>query len=473
MSTPSPEPLAADAAPRGLPHRVAERLRARQRQGENTITWVHMGFIGLLFLLWLISPTQAGTKMGTLEPVPTALAVFLAWSLIRLWLAARNRLGPVLIGVSIMVETACLMGLIWALHIEYQQPASFYLKAPTVGYAFLFVCVRALGLATWGVILSGVAAALAWAGLVLYALDDAAARPDGPAITHSFIEYMTSNAILIGAEMEKIIIFLSVTAVLTLVMTRYRSVLRHAATTERAVEDFSRFFDPLLAQRIARAERELEANEGEVREATVMMVDLRGFTRISEQLRPKELLRMLAEYQAMVIPIVERHQGAIDKFMGDGILVTFGIVSPSPDHARQALEAGQEVCEAAEKWQQTRRLLGLAAPGIGVGIATGEVLFGTIGHADRIEFTVIGEPVNRAAKLEAATKHAGHPLLVSDTTLTQARSTGWQGHSQTLTDDGHGLFGNQAAHGIEVPTTAKTVADKHHLPTPPGSAPRS
>ncbi|PSN16315.1 adenylate/guanylate cyclase domain-containing protein [filamentous cyanobacterium CCT1] len=167
------------------------------------------------------------------------------------------------------------------------------------------------------------------------------------------------------------------------------------------------------------------------RSVTIVVTDLREFTRFAESLEPQAALDFLNRYQGVLATIVERHGGWVDKFMGDGMLAVFGAPDPLENHARSALTA------AAAMVREVKQISPLA---MGVGVHSGPVVAGCLGTVGRLEFTVIGDTVNVAARLEALTKTLGHPLLVSETTQQQAgsfplRSLGQhalRGRAQTL-----------------------------------------
>jgi adenylate cyclase len=141
-----------------------------------------------------------------------------------------------------------------------------------------------------------------------------------------------------------------------------------------------------------------------MRDAAIMFTDLRGFTHASASLSPSELITLISDYQNVVVPIVRAHGGNIDKFMGDGILASFGAVRASTTYAADALRCIETILTAAGAWADARKASGLPALGIGIGVAHGPLVFGIIGVEDRLEYTVIGETVNLAAKLEKHNK---------------------------------------------------------------------
>ena len=183
-----------------------------------------------------------------------------------------------------------------------------------------------------------------------------------------------------------------------------RKLLFRAVADQLAAAELSRFFAPEVAGRIRDSDMALEPGQAELREAAILMVDLRGFTPLTHRLSPGEVMLLLSEYQSRVVAAITARSGSIDKFLGDGILASFGATRPSARFAADALRAVEDLLEATAAWAEERRAAGLTAPRVGAAVATGPVMFGTIGDRTRLEYTVIGDPVNLAAKLEKHTK---------------------------------------------------------------------
>jgi adenylate cyclase len=127
-----------------------------------------------------------------------------------------------------------------------------------------------------------------------------------------------------------------------------------------------------------------------------------------------------------VVAAVTRHGGSIDKFMGDGILASFGATRTTASFAADALRALDALLASTAAWTAERRARGVAAPEIGAAVATGLVMFGTIGDDSRLEYTVIGEAVNLAAKLEKHTRAEGVRALCTADAYQLARSQGYE-----------------------------------------------
>ncbi|MFV7875565.1 adenylate/guanylate cyclase domain-containing protein, partial [Enterococcus faecium] len=137
---------------------------------------------------------------------------------------------------------------------------------------------------------------------------------------------------------------------------------------------------------------------GRAVEATVLYCDIRGFTGLAATLDPDALMTLLADYQSRVVACIAAHGGSVDKFLGDGVLASFGAARPSRRHAAAAVEAAIAIVAACDAWAREREAAGLHPVRIGVTVAAGTVVFGAVGDASRLEITVIGEPVNLAAK---------------------------------------------------------------------------
>ncbi len=408
-------------APRAVPERVRKAIAADQRSSEILVCLAQFGAIAFFGGFYALTP-KAFPPSVPFEPVPAALAAYTIVTALRLWLALRGRLTPLWLGASVVIDIAVLMVTIWSFHLQYQQPATIYLKAPTLLYVFILIALRTMRFEAVYVLLAGLAAVIGWCALIVYAV----AAPGGMRVTHDFVAYMTSHAVLIGAEVDKLLSIAAVTAVLAIAIVRARRLLVRAATEAHAASELSRFFAPEVAGEIRLADTALRPGDATMREAAAMMIDLRGFTRLSARLDPVETLALLSEYQRRMVAAIRAHGGSIDKYLGDGILATFGAVRPSPSCAADALRALVAVTRAAEAWSRERIDAGEDPASIGTGVAIGPMLFGVTGDASRLEFTVIGDPVNLAAKLEKHCKAVGRPALASAATLDLAIAQGFE-----------------------------------------------
>lgn len=383
-----------------LPQRVNDAIRKQQDDSERLIGWIQLLVVITFGALYALTPKTFATT-ATFAPVPYALAAYFGFTVMRLVLAYRGRLADWLLSLSVVIDMTLLLGLIWSFHLQYHQPPSFYLKAPTLLYVFIFIALRALRFEARFVVMSGLVAAVGWGFMIAYVV---VAEKGNPMITRSYVTYLTSNSILLGAEFDKIISIVTVTLILALAIWRARLLLVRAVAAGAAQRDLARFFAPEIAARITAAEQEVMAGEGELRDAAILTIDIRGFTKLAERLPPNEVIALLTEYHARIVPIVARHGGSVDKFLGDGILATFGAALSSDSYAADALRAADAVIAEANSWAEQRRAADLEPLAIAASATTGRVVFGAVGDAERLEYTVIGDAVNLAAKLDKHSK---------------------------------------------------------------------
>ena len=178
------------------------------------------------------------------------------------------------------------------------------------------------------------------------------------------------------------------------------------AERERIREAFGTYVDREVAEHILRAGTDLGGEEVEV---TTMFIDVRGFTGFAERSSAGDVVVTINRLFERVVPIIHAHGGHVDKFVGDGLLAVFGAPRRQEDHADQALAAAVEIERAVA--DEFRGELS-----IGVGLNSGTVVAGNVGGAGRLDFSVIGDAVNVAARVEAATRQTGDTILVSEHT---------------------------------------------------------
>lgn len=204
-------------------------------------------------------------------------------------------------------------------------------------------------------------------------------------------------ALLIWAALAALVLVLILFAV---------SAMREAGRRRR----LSRFLPQELVSRLADDDGSLRA--GRRQQAVIAFVDMRGSTALAERLDPQQLSAFLSAFRRRVMRTARLHNGVVDKFLGDGALVVFGLPEAQGDDAARAVTFAGDLVEAIARWN--RKGEHDATVRIGIGLHCGEVFSGIIGEEARYEFTVLGDTVNVAARLEQATKVHGVPILASD-----------------------------------------------------------
>lgn len=185
---------------------------------------------------------------------------------------------------------------------------------------------------------------------------------------------------------------------------------------------------------------------GEEREATVLFADIRGFTTLAEQLPPPELIQLLNAYLSRMSRVIEEKKGVIDKYIGDEVMAIFGAPLISSDHALRAVTAAVDMLAELQRFNAEE---GRNAPlRIGIGIATGPVIAGNVGSPQRLNYTVLGDTVNLASRLQGLTKEYGVPLILSGPT-----------YERVATQFSCRLLGRATVRGRQEETLLYTVAD--------------
>ncbi|WP_084175122.1 adenylate/guanylate cyclase domain-containing protein [Afifella pfennigii] len=405
-----------------LPQSLQRQIDELDERAEIRIGWAQLALIAFFGSAYLLLPRAEGT--AGFNFVPYALGGYAVFTLLRLFLAYRRRLNAPLLVVSIFIDVALLTAIIFSYHIQYDEPAAFYLKAPTVLYFFLFIALRALRFDPALLILTGALAAAAWLSLASYAIffDE-----EFVGITRNYIDYSNGNRVLIGAELDKIIVITATTFLLAYALVRSRELLVSAVRDHATVGNLSRFFAPDVARSVGGEDPDaLMPGKGMTRDMAAIFIDIRGFTPMAAEMQPDRVIALLTRYQTLMSEAIHRFGGNIDKFLGDGILATFGAVRPSTTYAADALGACFAALAAAERLNE--ELAGEASARritIGCAAACGPAVVGVVGGNDRLEHTVIGSPVNLAAKLEDANRAEGTLGLTTAGMLALARKQGF------------------------------------------------
>ncbi|HEY0650843.1 adenylate/guanylate cyclase domain-containing protein [Phenylobacterium sp.] len=192
-------------------------------------------------------------------------------------------------------------------------------------------------------------------------------------------------------------------------------VMEDITEEKRVRSTMSRYMSKEVADQLLSAgEDELGGKEQKV---TVMFSDVRSFTSIAEALGPRETVSLLNDYFTEMVDVIFRHDGILDKYIGDGIMALYGSPFLGPNDADNALAAADEMMQRLAVLNARRAEKGEAPLDIGIGFSTGPTVIGNIGSVRRMEYTVIGDTVNLASRLEGATKQYGAKILLSEATV--------------------------------------------------------
>lgn len=193
----------------------------------------------------------------------------------------------------------------------------------------------------------------------------------------------------------------------------YNFMVQGLREREKLKDAFNRYVSESVYKKFQAGEITLT---GENRVATVLFSDIRSFTTLSEQLTPQQVVAMLNEYFTEMVEIVFKYDGFVNKFIGDALMAIYNIPVTQSQPELRCVRTGLEMVQALDRLNARREARGDFPIKIGIGINTGPVVAGNIGHEKRLEYTVIGDAVNLAQRIESQTKVAGATLLISETT---------------------------------------------------------
>jgi adenylate cyclase len=269
---------------------------------------------------------------------------------------------------------------------------------------FIFILLSTLRLDFWLSVWTGSVAAVQQMILVLWLLP---IEPWGNIPQETLLFHFSRTLVLFSSGLVAGFVANSL-------RSQFEKSVRAVAARDRVTNLFGQHVSPAVVDRLLATQSEPPS---EIRTVCVLFLDIRGFTAMTRRRSAEETVALLNAFFARMIDVVDRNNGIINKFLGDGFLALFGAPLADPAAARNALAAAQEMIDTVAGWND-------AHPGwalrVGIGIHLGEAVTGTVGSPQRKEYTVIGDTVNLAARLEQLTKEMGAQLLVSQSVLDAA-----------------------------------------------------
>lgn len=198
-------------------------------------------------------------------------------------------------------------------------------------------------------------------------------------------------------------------------------MIEDVSSEKRMKSTMSRYMDPAIAEKLMAGGDEFLGGKSVV--GTVLFSDIRGFTSITEDLGAHGTVTLLNEYFTVMVDCIQKEGGMLDKFIGDAIMAVFGLPLPHDDDEDRAVRASISMIAELRRWNEQRAADGKRAVDIGIGLNTDSIVSGNIGSPKRMDYTVIGDGVNLASRLESACKEYGARILISETTFAKLRGT--------------------------------------------------
>jgi len=393
--------------------RSEELLLERERQGVRTLTIVR----GLFALIVMATVWVVGASL--FEKIATtaiAALVLVAIGVSLLLLARRTAVGTVgLAGCVIDVAVLGTLPVIWYLSVGGGDvPPAYMLKTQITVVTLVIVALNALAIRPLYPLVVAAGGICVHLALLLYVLQDSRTI-----VSSEFVDSALGPALSLELVLVSLLIIAVTGAALGYLTLIARRTVAQGVRLEVANAQFGRYFSPGVVSRVSGEADTLLGVGGRTQEVAVMFCDIRDFTTITENLPPAEVVGFLSQYHTRMVEVIFDFGGTIDKFIGDAIMVTFGTPDPSDDDAERSVRAGLAMNTALAELNADRERRSLAAIRHGIGIHFGPVIAGNIGTEDRLEYTVIGDAVNVASRIQDACKSLGEAILISDAVKTR------------------------------------------------------
>lgn len=283
-------------------------------------------------------------------------------------------------------------------------------------FIFFFVLLAGLTyvyrprLVLWG----GISAAVSWAiGVVwLLRLPDSVWLPtDELSLDAALKAFATPTYINVVVRVQEVVVLLIASGLLALAVKRSRTVAIRQADLAREKANLARYFPDKTAELLAGKTNPFSTPREH--NCAILFADLVAFTSWSQVHTPAQTIELLREVHGILAQVIFRNNGTLDKYIGDGLMATFGTPEPTANDASRALIASIEMADAFEAWQRLRVNSSRDQLRLAIGVHYGAVVIGDIGSEERLEFAVLGDAVNVASRLESATREVGCRCLIS------------------------------------------------------------
>ncbi len=410
---------------------VARIIRGEEEKGLAFVFWGRTAVL-LLIALWLALTLPVERSALYL----TAITVFAALGTGSYLLSKTARGGDRTAAVFLAID-ALALSYLFIVPTPYDIAGwtpQMNLRLPGFLYLGVFVVAMSLSYRPWLVVWGGCVTIVSWTVLYLWAAnlpgsltytstEILAPGRDSQTVLDLFLDPL---AVPMTRLSNQILFLALVTLLSTVTVWRSRRLIRNRMIAETQKTALSRYFSPNMVKELVSQPSGL--GETREQEVAVLYADMADFTRISENLAPGDLIEFLREFHKRLANVVFRHDGTVDKYIGDAIMVHFGTPLPRSDDPVRALACALHMLDEIRSWSRERVALGKAPISIRIGLHFGKVVIGNIGDDRRLEFAVLGDTVNVASRLEHHTREIGSPLIVSDDLMEAVKASGADPH---------------------------------------------
>ncbi|MFK7754753.1 MAG: adenylate/guanylate cyclase domain-containing protein [Sedimentitalea sp.] len=421
-----------------LTHQSARLFREAEIRAEGLVALMRMGValgLTLVFAIAMSSDSVPETQVLARQSFYAMLTVgsYFVLGAVSLTIVRTGNYALWMVWVAATGDCVFVLASIWlGLHNTGLTP-QFIFVFPAIWLMPLVLAFGALRFDPW---VQGYIALVLIVGLVL--LNWFGPKTIGP------YDRETAHLFFAGPpNLMRMAMILLASVVLVVASIRARRILLRSLTESMRSSNLTRYLPAQLAPRLAQGGLE-DLRTGRREDMAILFVDMRGFTTLSETMAPGDLSSLVTNYRARITAAAQATGGMIDKFMGDAALVVFEDETDKRKAARACLTCAERINWDIADWSATREAAGEAAIRIGIGVHWGSVFCGVVGHDDRLEYSVFGDAVNTAARLEEMTKATGARIIASRALLDCAglgkSPAGWVALSTTQVRGRSGLI---------------------------------
>ncbi|MFV3130032.1 adenylate/guanylate cyclase domain-containing protein [Niveispirillum sp. KHB5.9] len=400
----------------GTEARLKAVFQREQSRGIEVATWARLIALGSIFA-WVALLDQNGENAAGYLGIAIVACNGLA-----LWALHRTRLfRPWMLFASVAFDHVAIATVMITPIIIGGEALSPAMGTRSVWFDIYFlmiassVMVQRPALVVW----SGLTAALSWSAVVIHAL-----RQPGTFTmpltwlwsgtdAGDFVRVMMNPRYIdLTNWLTQVLLLILVALTLAAAVRRAKTLLVNQAAAECERANLARYFSPDMVERLASSDSPLSRPNSRV--VAVLFADLTGFTRLCENAPAAEIIDLLRQFRIRMEKAVFTHGGTVDKYIGDCVMATFGLLAPSGRDPAAALGCAHDMQDAVNDWNRDRAVRGLPSVGLGIGVHYGAVVAGDIGSDQRLEFTVIGDTVNVASRLMHLTRELEAGIVISD-----------------------------------------------------------
>lgn len=388
--------------------RFDDLLFERERVGVQTLTYVR----GMFLLFLVISHWLVGVTLFEKIAASFVTAIGLVIIVSSLFFLGRQKFVSQigLLGSLFDIGLVIILPIIWYVSVGgAETPPAFILKTQITIMTLGLVILNGLALRPLYPIVVAVGGIVVHISFLIFVLIDPRTRVSsnfldsgmGPALS---VEFVVTSMLIIGLA----------GGAMGYITYLARQAVDQGVKLEVTNAHLGRYFSPGVVAKISDDVGSLTGIGGRKQNVAVLFCDIRNFTTLTEEMDPTEVVNFLSDYHSNMVKVIFEFGGTIDKFIGDAIMVTFGTPDPAKDDAERAVRTGLAMNKALIAINKKR--LGKSQPSIshGIGVHFGPVIAGNIGTEERLEYTVIGDTVNVASRIQDACKIVGEPFLISE-----------------------------------------------------------